>query len=143
MKKCLFMCSLILLAGCAGPGDRLPDIQNANVDLQGTKPCIASVFAPGDRISSIQIGSKYDETESFRKNLTEAPFIRQMSQCLPTFTYHFISGKQYVVYYNVDNVNSTRERIIQGSFSLPSHHYKTQTHFTTAKQGALYPVYAG
>ncbi len=119
MNKFLLMYLLSLLAGCTGPGDRLPDVQNAHVDLKNGEPCLTYAITAGDRISSIQIGSKFNETESFRKNLTEAPFIPEMNKCLPTFDYHFTPGKQYVVYYSVDNVKSTREKIIQGSFSLP------------------------
>lgn len=118
MKKFLFMCSLILLAGCAGPGDRLPDIQNANVDLHGTEPCIASVFAPGDRISSVQIGSISGDKDSFRKYFTDNPLTPVSGKCLPLFDYPFSPGKQYVVYYSVDNPNNKRERIIQASFSM-------------------------
>ncbi|GAL57271.1 hypothetical protein EV102420_07_00895 [Pseudescherichia vulneris NBRC 102420] len=118
MKKFLFMCSLILLAGCAGPGDRLPDVQNANVDLHGTQPCIASVFAPGDRISSIQIGSTSGDNESFHKYFTDDLLIPVSGKCLPLFDYRFSPGKQYVVYYSIDNPNNKRERIIQASFSI-------------------------
>lgn len=116
MKKCLFMCSLILLAGCAGSGDCLPDVQNANVDLHGTKPCIASVFAPGDCISSIQIGSISGDNKSFRKYFTDDLLIPVSGKCLPLFDYRFSPGKQYVVYYSIDNPNNKRENIVQASF---------------------------
>lgn len=118
MKKFLFMCSLILLAGCAGSGERLPDVQNANVDLHGTEPCIASVFAPGDRISSIQIGSTSGDKDSFRKYFTDNSFTTVSGKCLPLFDYPFSPGKKYLVYYSVDNPNNKRERIIQASFSM-------------------------
>lgn len=118
MRKFLLICSLALLAGCPGPGDRLPDVQNAKVELKNTEPCLTYAVAHGDRISSIQIGSKSGEIDSFRKSLTMDPFIPESSKCLPTFGYRFVSGKKYVVYYSVDNVNSRREKIIQGRFSL-------------------------
>jgi len=119
MNKFLLSCSLSFLAGCTGLGDRLPHIQHAQVDLKNGEPCLTYAITAGDRISSIQIGSKFDKTDSFRKNLIAAPFIPEMNKCLPTFDYHFTTGKQYVVYYSVDNLKSRREKIIEGRFSLP------------------------
>lgn len=96
----------------------MPDVQNANVDLHGAKPCIASVFAPDDRISSIQIGSTSGDKDSFRKYLTDNSFTALSSKYLPLFDYQFSPGKKYLVYYSVDNPSNKRERIIQASFSI-------------------------
>lgn len=121
MKECLLLCSIAFLMGCAGSGDHLPDIQNANVDLKGMEPCLTYTVTPGDRISSIQIGSKSGESDSFRKNFSQKPFSPKRGQCLPVFGYHFVPGKHYTVYYSVDNASHKRERIIQGSFTAATH----------------------
>lgn len=118
MKKLLMLCSLFLLAGCPGPGDRLPDRQNAQVKNNGNTPCITYAVRPGDRVSSVQIGSSAGEKDSFRKILNESPFYPVSGKCLPTFDYRFEADKEYVIYYSVDNDNIKRERIIQASFSL-------------------------
>ncbi|WLI77802.1 hypothetical protein Q5705_04385 [Kosakonia sp. H02] len=118
MRKLLLLCPLSLLAGCPGVGDRLPDTQNAEVRLKGTTPCITYAVKPGDHISYVQIGSKSGESDSFRKSLNEQAFTPASGKCLPTFGYRFESGKQYVVYYSVDNDNRKRERIIQADFAL-------------------------
>lgn len=118
MRKFLLICSLALLAGCPGPGDRLPDVQNAKVDLKSAEPCLTYAVTPGDRISSIQIGSNSGESDSFRKSLGADKFLPDSNKCLPTFGYRFMSGKQYVIYYSVDNDSSSREKIILGRFTM-------------------------
>lgn len=40
MNKFLLLGSLSFHAGCTGPGDRLPDVENAQVDLKNGVPCL-------------------------------------------------------------------------------------------------------
>ncbi|WP_105596749.1 putative T6SS immunity periplasmic lipoprotein [Cronobacter turicensis] len=119
MKVYLSGYSLVLLAGCAGPGDRLPDIQTGQVEINGNTPCITYAVKPGDRLSFVEIANHGGEGDSFRKSVSEEAVYPQQGQCLPTLGYHFESGDKYAAYYSLDNPRDERERIIEVNFSMP------------------------
>ncbi|MFW0855389.1 putative T6SS immunity periplasmic lipoprotein [Cronobacter dublinensis] len=108
-----------VLFGCAGSGDRLPDVQVGQVTLIRHTPCITYRVVAGDRLSSIQIADNASGGKNFHK-IVQAPAIYpQSGKCLPTLGYHFGSGRKYVVYYSLDNPHQERERIVEVNFSLP------------------------
>ena len=119
MKEHLRKFSLVLLAGCAGPGDRLPDIQPGHVEMNGNTPCITYAVKPGDRLSYIEIANHSSAGDSFQKIVREDALYPQQGECLPTLGYHFESGNKYVAYYSVDNPRDERERIIEVNFLMP------------------------
>ncbi|EPE7489845.1 putative T6SS immunity periplasmic lipoprotein [Cronobacter universalis] len=119
MKEHLLKFSLILLAGCAGPGDRLPDIQPGHVEMNGKTPCITYAVKAGDRLSFIEIANHSSADDSFQKSEREEAVYPQQGECLPTLGYHFESGNKYVAYYSVDNAGNERERIIEVNFLMP------------------------
>lgn len=112
MKIFFIICFILLISGCPGPGDRLPETLHADVTLKGNSPCILYPAKLGERITSIQIASETDKP--FSKLFDDSPFYPVSSQCLPTFDYHFNADKEYVVYYGLDN--DKRQRLIQATF---------------------------
>lgn len=116
MTRLLLLCSFFLLAGCPGPGDRLPDMQLSQVTFVGNQPCITYPVASGDRITSIQIGST--DSDSFRQMFDENPLYPASGDCLPTFSYRFEANKSYTVYYSLDNDNRERQKIIEAHFTI-------------------------
>ncbi|EOU9533751.1 putative T6SS immunity periplasmic lipoprotein [Cronobacter dublinensis] len=119
MKKGFLGSGMVFLSGCAGSGDRLPDVQVGQVTLIRHTPCITYRVVAGDRLSSIQIADNAAGGENFHK-IVQAPAIYpQTGKCLPTLGYHFESGRKYVVYYSLDNPHQERERIVEVNFSLP------------------------
>ncbi|WP_426346241.1 putative T6SS immunity periplasmic lipoprotein [Cronobacter universalis] len=119
MKEHLLKFSLVLLTSCAGPGDRLPDIQPGHVEMNGKTPCITYAVKAGDRLSFIEIANHSGADDSFRKIVREEAVYPQQGECLPTLGYHFESGNKYVAYYSVDNAGNERERIIEVNFLMP------------------------
>ncbi|EOL8951796.1 putative T6SS immunity periplasmic lipoprotein [Cronobacter malonaticus] len=76
MKEHLLKFSLVLLAGCAGPGDRLPEIQPGHVEMNGNTPCITYAVKPGDRLSFIEIANHSSAGDSFQKMCVKMRCIR-------------------------------------------------------------------
>ncbi len=88
MKEHLLKFSLVLLAGCAGPGYRLPDIQPGHVEMNGNTPCFTYAVKPGDRLSFIEIANHSSVGDSFQKIVREDAQYPQQGECLPTLGYH-------------------------------------------------------
>ena len=116
MKIFFIICPILLISGCPGPGDRMPEAVYADVKLKDNSPCVLYPAKLGDRITSIQIYNEMDFP--FRKLFDDSPFYPVDGQCLPTFGYHFNSGKSYVVYYGLDNDSAERQKLIQANFSI-------------------------
>ncbi|PUV60274.1 hypothetical protein CDT92_22035, partial [Cronobacter sakazakii] len=75
--------SLGLLAGCAGPGDRLPGIQPGHVEMNGNTPCITYAVKLGDRLSYIEIANHSSAGDSFQNIVREDELYPQQVECLP------------------------------------------------------------
>ena len=113
------LCVLFLLTGCCGPGDRLPEIRHAQVDLSGNQPCITYAVSRGDHISSVQIASVSVGGEVFFRFFMEDPPFPKSGQCLPLFDYHFIPEIKYFVYYSIYNGNNPEVFDVKAEFILP------------------------
>lgn len=79
MKKGFLGCAMVFLSGCAGCGDRLPDVQVGQVTLTRHTPCITYRVAAGDRLSSIQIADNAAGGEIFIKSYKRLPFTRRLA----------------------------------------------------------------
>ncbi|MHC5175897.1 putative T6SS immunity periplasmic lipoprotein [Serratia rhizosphaerae] len=121
MKEFFIICSILLLSGFPGSGDRLPETLYADVKIEGNAPCVLYPVNLGDRITSIQITS--EKEASFRKLFDDVPFRIVSGQCLPTFGYHFKNDRNYVVYYGLDNDKSKRQKLIQANFYIGNLNY--------------------
>ncbi|BFO08525.1 hypothetical protein GGER_10350 [Serratia rubidaea] len=72
MKIFFIICPILLISGCPGPGDRMPEAVYADVKLKDNSPCVLYPAKLGDRITSIQIYNEMDVP--FRKLFDDSPF---------------------------------------------------------------------
>lgn len=113
MKRIFCCLSLFLLAGCPGPGDRIAEKVTASVRYEGETVCITYPVKPGDRITSIQIGS--DVGGEFYRVFKDNRVTPQAGDCLPVLDYPFEKDKNYTVYYTLNNDSHTRNLVIQAN----------------------------
>ena len=118
MIKHTLLCVPVLLTGCSGPGDRLPEIRYAQVNLSGKLPCITYAVSQGDHISAVQIASESSEGRAFFRFFTEDPPFPKKGQCLPLFEYPFKSAMSYSVYYSIYNINNPETFEVKARFTL-------------------------
>ncbi|ELY2766374.1 hypothetical protein SMC44_001868 [Cronobacter malonaticus] len=106
-----------MLAGCPGPGDRLPDKVPAQVTFSGNNVCITYPVTPGDYITSVQIGSEQDDF--IYDVFNDKPVHPAGNQCLPVFGYHFKANKNYTLHYGLNNKEYDFRKLIHAEFVFP------------------------
>ncbi|EOI5780024.1 putative T6SS immunity periplasmic lipoprotein [Cronobacter malonaticus] len=117
IRKSVTLFPLFLLAGCPGPGDRLPDKVPAQVTFSGNNVCITYPVTPGDYITSVQIGS--DQDDFVYEVFNDKPVHPARNQCLPLFEYHFKANKNYTLYYGLNNKEYDFQKLIHAAFVFP------------------------
>ena len=116
MNKTLLLIPLFLLAGCPGPGDRMVKKIPAEVTTKENHLCITYAVKPGDRITSLQIGSESGEAwyEVFNDKLV----LPRSGECLPTWDYPFAKNKTYTLFYGLSNGSQPNKQLIQAAFTF-------------------------
>lgn len=116
MNKTLWLIPLFLLTGCPGPGDRMVKKIPAEVTTKENHLCITYAVKPGDRITSLQIGSESGET--WYEVFNDKPVLPRSGECLPTWNYPFAKSKTYTLFYGLSNDSQPHKQLIQASFTF-------------------------
>lgn len=101
MNKGIVLVAVFLLAGCPGPGDRLPASESAQVVVKENNVCILYPVQPGDLIDHLEFHDQSGKV--FFANPGDHDFHPDVGRCLSTYGRDVQPAQAYALHYGVKN----------------------------------------
>lgn len=93
----LLSISLIMLAGCPGPGDRMVPDETSLASRKGEKVCIEIKDAQDYQPVAIAINLRGTPSKEKKYNFSPNLIVSDGELCIPSTFYDFINGNKYIV----------------------------------------------
>ncbi|MGY5958655.1 putative T6SS immunity periplasmic lipoprotein [Kosakonia sp. BK9b] len=100
-EKSMLLLAVLMLTGCPGPGDRLPDRESAQVGVKENAVCIVYPVQPGDLIDHLEF---HDQSgKAFYAEPGDGDFHPAAGHCLRTYGQDLRPAQAYALHYGVSN----------------------------------------